>query len=95
MEVLKLLIPILGICGGLAIPIVVIVLNHQRRMAEIKYGNTKIDQANAPVIDELRLIRQDVSALKERMDTQEIALDDMKGFASEGADFQARLDQVQ
>lgn len=71
------IVPILGIMVpimALLIPIVAILTAHQRKMAEIIHGN----QARIGDIAEIQSLRSEVSALRDRVNEQIVAVDTLK-----------------
>jgi hypothetical protein len=71
---MALMIPILA----LTIPIVVVLTNHQRKMAEILHQNKPLPSG------ELEAIRQELRDLRMLMHQHTIALDDMRNQQSLG-----------
>ena len=82
--ILALMIPIIAIGGGLAIPIVAMMSKHQQRMAELMRQNA---HAVDPRVDALQ---QQIAELKDLVHRQTIAID---RFATPlpGADVQERV----
>ena len=69
------LIPIVAIVCTFSIPVVAILVHHQRRMAELIHQNhVKANQPNA----EVAALRQEVAQLRQLMHEQAIALDDIR-----------------
>lgn len=78
------LIPIFAIMMVFGIPMVAILTAHQRKMAELIHG--KQQQANdlGPLVNEVQALRQEVYELRQRMNEQQIALDDLRDSAMRG-----------
>lgn len=70
-EIIALLIPI----TALMIPIVAILVSHQQKMAQLIHGNPNNNQQNALETSQLR---DEVRQLKELMNQQTIALDNLR-----------------
>ena len=73
-ETLAVFIPIIA----LMIPIVAILVNHQRKMAEIIHGGT-----NSAAQAELYQLRGEVAELRERVNQQAIQLDGVRSQVRE------------
>lgn len=72
--VLPFAIPLLA----LMIPIIVVLTNHQRKMAELIHKGQNEPNVNAALLHELQSLRAEVSQLKESVNIQALALDDLK-----------------
>lgn len=82
MDNLGALVPIIGIVAGMIFLVSLIFTLHQQKMAQLIHGKHADDQAMAPVIDELRALRHEVAMLKNRVDTQQIDVDDVKALVA-------------
>lgn len=84
-QILPFSIPLLA----LLIPIIVVLTKHQQKMAEL-YRDTKgNDNLNASLLNELQALRGEIGTLRDQVNRQEIAVDDMKSVSSK--EVQARL----
>jgi hypothetical protein len=71
---LGVLIPIIALC----IPIVAILVKHQREMAEIMHRGA--NDANSEILRELQAMRAEMAQLRERVNQQAIVVDDLSGL---------------
>ncbi|MBX3114995.1 MAG: hypothetical protein KF836_10560 [Fimbriimonadaceae bacterium] len=84
------LIPIVAIMMVFGIPIAAILTTHQRKMAELIHGKqAEAQQINPAVMHELQTLRGEVSRLRDQVNSQTLALEDLRtpstGSSSVGA----------
>lgn len=76
-----------------AIPIVAILTAHQRKMAELVHSRQDQHQGQVePLIQEVKVLRHELAEMRQQLNRQEIALDDLKSGGS-GSDVSERLSQ--
>jgi len=71
----EVFIPIVGIISVFSIPIIAILVHHQRKMAELIHRNHA--QAAQPNF-EVQALRQEIAELRQLMHQQTIAMDDIR-----------------
>jgi len=74
--VIALMIPIVAIVMIFGIPIAGILTHHQRKMAEMIHNRNQ--ENNPQMQSEIHQLRQEVSYLREMLNEQQIALDDLR-----------------
>lgn len=62
------------------IPIVAILTNHQQKMAKLIHGGQNENNMNAALLNELQAMRTEVAQLREVVNQQALAVDDMRSF---------------
>ena len=76
-----------------AIPIVAILTAHQRKMAELVHSRQDQHQGQVePLIQEVKVLRHELAEMRQQLNRQEIALDDLKSGGS-SSDVSERLSQ--
>ena len=74
------LVPIFAIMMVFGIPIVAILTAHQRKMAELIHGRQEQSNNLSPLVQEVQNLRQEVFELRQRVNEQQIDLDDVKSL---------------
>lgn len=62
------------------IPIIAILTNHQQKMAKLIHGNQGENQVNGAILQELQALRAEVAHLKEIVNQQALAVDDLRSL---------------
>lgn len=86
--VIALLIPLCAVTLMFGIPIVAILTGHQRKMAELYHNKNGNQQTDQSLIHEIRMLREEVARLNEKVNDQSLALDNL---ATKGISVQNRL----
>jgi hypothetical protein len=69
------LIPLVAIAGAFAIPIVALLIGHQRKMAELIHGAHSREAIGEPLLAELRALRSEVAQLRDMVNTNIVRSD--------------------
>jgi len=62
------------------IPIIAILTSHQQKMAKLIHGNQSENQMNAAILQELQAMRAEVAHLREVVNQQALAVDDIRTY---------------
>lgn len=69
------LIGIIAVAGAFAVPIVAMLISHQRKMAELIHGAHARQSVSEPLAAELRALRAEVAQLRDTVNTSLIRTD--------------------
>lgn len=76
------IIPVIAIVATFSVPIVAILVHHQRKMAELIHRQHPQPMMMTP---EVEALRREVSELKQMVQQQTIAIDDVRALAQRNA----------
>ena len=76
------MIPIVAILAVFGIPIIAILTTHQRKMAELIHGGAQTQNDLAPILHEVRSMREEMNELKQELYQQKIEMDDLKALGN-------------
>ncbi len=76
------LIPIVAIVATFSVPVIAILVHHQRKMAELIHRQHPQPMVASP---EVEMLRREVAELKQLVQQQTIAMDDVRSLAMRGA----------
>lgn len=63
------LIPLIAVGGAFLVPIVAILVTHQRKMAELIHGSHSQQHAIEPLVAEVRALRAELSQMRDAVNT--------------------------
>jgi hypothetical protein len=76
------MIPIIAIVSTFSVPVIAILVHHQRKMAELIHRQHPASVAPSP---EVEMLRREVAELKQLVQQQTIAMDDVRALALRSA----------